>query len=232
MGSESAPPKFQKAIIYTLNKQGEKTGKGFEVMFNPYEYKVSKTNNYNATAKNATDAPKVKFTSAGSQTLSLSLVFDSYENFDSNQTRRVDVSKETRKLWNFMMTRQEEKNGKKKKFEPPEVAFEWGVFYFRAFVTNMTQTFTMFDVDGTPLRAKVDVTFTQYKDENDYPNQGATKSHTTYERTWRVTAGDRLDTIAGEVYGDPGQWRRIAEHNQIVDPLALSPGQRLRIPVD
>ena len=97
---------------------------------------------------------------------------------------------------------------------------------------QMTQTFTMFSGDGTPLRAKVDATFLQLVDVNDYPRQPQVSSGTIYEQNWNVVAGDRLDTIAGEVYGDATQWRRIAEYNHIVDPLAIAPGQRLRIPVE
>jgi len=220
MQPEATPQNFQKAKI-------REVGGGLEVpcMFNPYEYKVSKSNSYSQKSKNDADTPQMEFSSAGSQTLSLSLIFDTYE-------QKEDVSQETRKLWRFMMTKTHKNSGKGKKVRPPEVFFEWGVFRFRAVITQMTQTFTMFNGDGTPLRAKVDVTFTQLKDEEDYQPQPAVKSGTTYERTWNIVAGDRLDTIAGDVYGDATQWRRIAEYNQIIDPLALLPGQRLRIPVD
>ena len=47
---------------------------------------------------------------------------------------------------------------------------------------------------------------------------------------WRVIAGDRLDTIAFEVYGDATKWRTIAAYNRIVNPLKLEPGQQLIIP--
>ena len=115
---------------------------------------------------------------------------------------------------------------------PPAVAFEWGVFCFRAVITNMTQKFTLFKKDGTPVRAKVDVTFTQHEDEKDYAHQNPTSGGGPVERVWSVVRGDRLDTIAAAVYGDATKWRRIAEHNGIVNPLALPSGRRLTIPED
>jgi nucleoid-associated protein YgaU len=115
---------------------------------------------------------------------------------------------------------------------PPEVAFEWGVFRFVAVITEMTQKFTLFKLDGTPVRAKVDVTFTQHKDVNDYPGQNPTSGGGPIQRIRQVIAGDRLDTIAFEVYGDATRWRNIAEHNQINNPLDLHPGQQLAIPMD
>jgi nucleoid-associated protein YgaU len=31
-------------------------------------------------------------------------------------------------------------------------------------------------------------------------------------------------------YSDPREWRRIADHNRLADPLALQPGMILEIP--
>jgi nucleoid-associated protein YgaU len=94
----------------------------------------------------------------------------------------------------------------------------------------MTQKFTMFLKDGKPVRASVNVTFTQYKDLNDYPGQNPTSGGGPIERVRTVIAGDRLDVIAAEVYGDATKWRAIAVYNGIVDPLTLRPGTRLNIP--
>ena len=115
---------------------------------------------------------------------------------------------------------------------PPEVAFEWGVFRFVAYITNMTQKFTMFKPDGTPVRAQVDVSFTQYVDREDYPNQNPTSSGGLINQIRKVIAGDRLDTIAYEVYGDATKWRLIASYNHIKNPLAIRPGMQLVIPQD
>jgi murein DD-endopeptidase MepM/ murein hydrolase activator NlpD len=51
-------------------------------------------------------------------------------------------------------------------------------------------------------------------------------------RVYTVKAGDTLGSIAREVYGDAGQWRRIWEANrdQIPDPNLIHPGQQLVIP--
>ncbi|HEY2058907.1 MAG TPA: LysM domain-containing protein [Amycolatopsis sp.] len=46
-----------------------------------------------------------------------------------------------------------------------------------------------------------------------------------------VTPGDRLDRIAGQVFGDAEQYWRIADANRALDPdeLTAEPGRRLRI---
>ncbi len=215
---------LEPAKIYEVDESGEYNG-GISVpcMFNPFEYSVSKSNSYQEESKNRSDVPEVEFKKAGPQTLKLSLTFDTYED-------KEDVSRTTVELWKLMEAKTRKEGNKNKKIPPPEVAFEWGVFKFVAVITDMTQKFTLFRSDGTPVRAKVDVTFTQHKDTKDYKHQNPTSGGGDIERTWRVIAGDRLDTIAYAVYGDATRWRIIAEHNGIVDPLALPVGRQLTIP--
>jgi hypothetical protein len=216
---------LQAARIYEVTDSGDEKSGGVSVdcMFNPYEYTVTKTNTYKEEKKNRSDVPSFEFEKAGPQTLKLSLIFDTYEAGE-------DVSLKTNKLWKLMESKTRREGNRDRKVPPPEVAFEWGVFRFVAVITNMTQKFTLFQPDGTPVRAQVEVTFTQHKDLNDYPKQNPTSGGGDIERVWRVVAGDRIDTIAFEVYGEAARWRAIAEYNQLDNPLELRAGQQLIIP--
>jgi hypothetical protein len=220
---------MQKAKIYEVDKKGEPKGDpGVSCMFNPTEYTVSKSNSFNEKAKQKGNTPNSDFATVGSQTLKLSLMFDTYE-------KGTDVSEETRKLWKYMKPKKLDKSHEASKDEPPQVAFDWGVFKFVAYITNMTQRFTLFTHQGVPVRAKVDVDFKQLTDFEDYPpqkKQNPTSGGGSVEQTWKVIAGDRLDNIAAKVYSDATRWRQIAEYNNLRDPLALRPGQVLRIPLD
>lgn len=209
------------AQIYESTKSGGIAGPVVSCMFNPFEYSVSKTNSYSEDSKNQSNVPQMTFSKAGSQTLKLALTFDTYESGE-------DVSLTTNKLWYFMQPQQPKTGGDRK--EPPTVAFQWGVFCFVAVLTNMTQKFTLFKKDGTPVRAKVDVTFTQHEDVNDYPAQNPTSGGDEILRTWSVVRGDRLDVIAANVFGDATKWRTIAEFNHLDNPFSLQPGQKLIIP--
>lgn len=213
------------ARIFEVDDSGEEKGGGVSVdcMFNPYEYTVTKQNTYQDKSRNRSSVPQVEFKKAGSQTLKLTLLFDTYEGSE-------DVTLTTNKLWKFMDPKTRESGSDNRKVPPPDVAFEWGVFRFVAVITQMTQKFTLFQPDGTPVRASVDVTFTQHKDLEDYPNQNPTSGGGEIERVRRIVAGERLDLIAYEMYGDATKWRLIAERNRLRDPLALKPGQTLTIP--
>ncbi|MEM5775234.1 MAG: hypothetical protein AAGU05_09560 [Anaerolineaceae bacterium] len=215
------------AQIYEVDDSGEKKDGGvcIDCMFNPFEYTVTKANQYEEKSRNRSDVPEVEFKKAGPQSLKLDLVFDTYE-------KDEDVSLRTNELWKLMEAKTRQESGRNSKVPPPEVAFEWGVFKFVSVITNMTQRFTLFKQDGTPVRARVEVTFTQHKDVNDYPAQNPTSGGGPLERVRTVIAGDRMDTIAFSAYGDSTKWRLIAEHNHIDNPFALRPGEHISIPME
>lgn len=216
-------------IVEVKVSSGNKvTGHGDFVncMFNPYEYTVTKNNTFTEKkSANGGNSPIAELSQAGAQTLQLDLTFDTTHTGE-------DVTLETRKLWKFMRIKEDEKGNPLDKGEVPLVAFHWGVFYFVSYITSMTQKFTLFMKDGTPVRAKVNVTFTQYLDVEDYyPKQNPTSGDGPLHRTWQVTAGDRLDLIAADVYKDATRWREIADYNGLVEPTDLQPGRMLLIPI-
>lgn len=217
------------ARIYEVNETGiPLPGLPIPCMFNPFEYTVSKTNTYKDPNGSLASGAKLELTNAGAQTLKLKLTFDTSDTM-------ADVSLITRQLWELMQPKKARiTTSGKTEIKPVAsyVVFEWGVFRFVSVITNMTQTFTLFTPIGTPIRAKVDITFTQHIDRDDYllQPQNPTSGGSLIEQVWTVEAGQRLDYIATAVYNDPTQWQRIANHNQITNPFQLRPGQKLTIP--
>lgn len=209
-------------------------GDEIQCMFNPFRYTLSKTNTFKEQkTANGKNSPKAELSQAGAQTLKLELIFDTYGS-------DKDVSVITDQLWALMRVADDARPDKRPadpndKREVPLVAFQWGVFFFVSYITNMTQTFTLFTPKGIPVRAKVDITFTQYTDIDDRRKargQNPTSGGGPVNRVHRVVAGDRLDLIAQTVYRDPSKWRNIAEYNTLVDPFALRPGQMLTLPFE
>lgn len=213
------------AEIYQVNDSGKRLGGGLSVncMFNPFEYTISKSNRFKEIPQNKKDVPRQEFQQAGAQSLRLSLTFDTYETGEA-VTQYTDI------LWQLMETKTREGSNQSEKLPPPEVAFKWGAFRFIAVIEQMTQKFTLFKKDGTPVRAKVDVSFKQHKDPREYPPTNPTSGGGKVNHIYLVSAVDRLDMIAFKFYGDATKWRWIAEANGIRDPLLLRPGSTLAIP--
>jgi hypothetical protein len=222
------------AEIVKVSEAGQPIG-GPEVkcMFNPYEYTLTKSNSFKEhDTANGRNSPKAELSKAGAQTLQLSLIFDTY-------ATGADVSLMTDKLWTLMRVADDARPDKlpvdkDDKREVPLVAFHWGVFFFVSYITSMTQKFTLFTAKGVPVRAKVDITFTQYTDVEDRRavSQNPTSGGGPIHRTWRVSAGDRLETIAYQVYRDRSRWRLIADYNRLNDPMVLHAGQMLILPYE
>ena len=110
------------------------------------------------------------------------------------------------------------------------VEFQWGkTWSFKAVITDISQKFTLFRSDGTPVRATLDVSFLQAKDDGHYPGQNPTTIGRPGYKRWVVKEGDSIDWIAFDEYNDSAMWRFIAETNNLDNPLLLRPGQVLAI---
>ncbi len=219
--------KLKPAVIYTCDIDGNKKGAlVIPCMFNPFEYSISKSNTFEEKETNNSETPAVEFKKAGPQTLKLNLFFDTYD----KKPPANNVTLITNLLWKLMEKKSNEDAQGDDKVPPPWVAFHWGIFKFVSVITQMTQKYSLFTKDGVPVRATVDLTFTQYKDLNDFGPQNPTSGGGPIERVRTITAGDRLDNISAEVYGDATKWRHIARRNNIRNPMVLKPGSLLRIP--
>lgn len=201
------------------------------VLFNPNSYSIVKPVTWsqtqtstepNARNERKKNAPSLTFGGGGSRQLTLELFFDVTEPIDDKKI--VDVREKTNLI--SKLTRINRDLG-----QPPVCEISWGTapigsdFPFLGVVTNLTQHFTLFRADGTPVRANMTVAFTEYLDpEKD-------QKDTDPEFTTRlVKRSDSLSTIAAEVYRDPTLWRPIAEANDLDDPRQLPIGLRLAIP--
>jgi LysM repeat protein len=203
---------------------GKKAGSTVACMFRPKEYTVTKQNNWQMKEVKGKDVPQLEFSGGGASTLTMELFFDTYES-------GKDVRKEyTNEIWGLTAIDDSLTDKINKKGRPPIVQFKWGpVVSFKAVIQNITQKFTMFKANGTPVRATLNVTFKEAEKAGKYPFQNPTTSSTPGYKVRTIKEGESLDWIAQEEYGDPALWRFIAETNKLEDPMKLSPGQKLSI---
>ncbi|HVC32556.1 MAG TPA: peptidoglycan-binding protein [Chloroflexota bacterium] len=224
-GFSSASGKPVKAYIW----DEEKGRKVVDCLFNPTEYSFTKSNTWAPGNIIGHDLPLVSFQGGGMMNLQVSLLFDTYSRPPvSGQIE--DVRKYTEKVLNLMKIDSSLKDPNSQAGRPPRVSFRWGNSWsFKSVISRITQHFTLFLSDGTPVRATLDVTFDQVEQEGTYPPQNPTSVATT-QKIRVVGPGETVDMIAFAEYGDSKKWRLIADFNQLDDPLRLRPGQKLAIP--
>jgi nucleoid-associated protein YgaU len=209
-----------KATLQNLDSKDK-----FECLFNPTEYTVAKNNSWQAKKVVGKNVPQLDFTGGQSKTLKMKLFFDVAEQDDADVRTSVD------KLWNLVMIDETRKNPKTQKARPPLCLFQWGPNWeFTAAITALSVNYTLFKEDGTPVRATADATFQEAEDSSAKKGTNPTSYSEPGHRRRVVRPRDTLAIIAFEEYGDSGQWRLIAQANQMDDPMALSPGQVLAIP--
>ena len=199
-----------------------------ECQFNPAELTIKKSNSWSGETNPNFNSPRLKFGGGESAEYSLSLFFDSY----SVSGGPKDVREFTNVLLSLTLRGAGYSMFLVPYATPPTVTFVWGkITLFQAVVESVQISYTMFAQDGTPIRAKADVSFKQNELIGDdiIPAQNPT-SRSDPRRTRLAHAGQRLDQIAYEEYGDPRRWRHIARANDLADPFQLSDGQILVIP--
>ena len=132
----AAPPKPTKAKL-----KASEAGVDLDVLFNPKELVVEKQVQWTQKEGAISDEPPEEFTKPTPATLSVTLHFDTYE-------KKTPVTAYTDQVEKMALI-------VKGKNRPPLCIFVWGNFSFQGVVDSLSQKFTMFLSDGTPVRAEV-----------------------------------------------------------------------------
>lgn len=208
---------------------------GVEVpfLFNPSEITVEKSNQYAEVNIPGLSSSLFQFVRGNSRTLTMDLFFDTYEEGEKDVRQYTDRitgwdsgsmnSKLTENIKGLMDIDSE-------LHAPPICVFEWGDFSFDCIIERVTKRFTMFLPEGIPVRATLNVTLKEYK-EVDIQVKEIAACSADLTKSWVVTQGDSLWSIAAKEYGDPAQWRLIAAVNGIDKPRILKPGREINIPI-
>ena len=206
---------FARAKIHIL--EGSRKGTFIEVLFNPSEYSLEVSNNFKESAAAGLDSSLLQFVNGVAGTLTMELYFDTYTDGGGS-----DVTAKTDQIAQLMHVDSD-------KHAPPKVEFRWGTVFFRAVVEKLSQKFLMFLPDGTPVRARLNVTFRGYKA---LAEQLRDPRRLSADKTKRriLTADSSVWLIANQEYRDPRLWRLVALENRIEDPRAVRPGTALIIP--
>lgn len=195
---------------------GKNEGQAIFALFNPKEYTVSKSVPWNPQPAAGLDAPEVQFTTGQGATLALELFFDTYE-------ARSNVKNHTDKLYTLALIDETI-------HRPPRVLVQWGKLRFQGVVESINHRYTMFLEDGTPVRSTCTLTLREAQNATEQRQEDRGNQSPDHAKLHAVRRGETLQSIAGEEYEDPNEWRRIADANGIDDPFRLEPGRRLMIP--
>lgn len=218
------PTQLKKATITVLD--GADAGKVIAVLFNPSEYSFDRSNAYKAISLPGLGSPLMQFVNGDADQLSMELFLDDYTDpqgpTSNAKTEQAPVASRLESISRLL-------NIDRDLHAPPPVRFAWGPLEFDAVIEKLGRKVTMFRPDGAPARATLNIAFKEYRTLREQLEQPRRESADKTKR--RVIVGhDSLWALAAREYGEPREWRRIADANDLDDPLALVAGDWLVIP--
>jgi hypothetical protein len=224
-----APSNLQKASLQVLQppKAGSTAKPGgmlYEIkfQFNPKELSLTKSAKWNRDAQpNAKKSGPPQFKGSDPAKLALEMFLDATDTMDDKVVKTVE------KLFSCCVATEDTRQ--QGKGSPPWVIFKWGgMTGFPAYVASVTAKYTLFTPGGMPVRAVCTVNIEEIAGEQSgqNPTSGALAARDEHQ----LLAGDTLQSVAYEAYGNPELWRVIAEANDIDNPMRLRPGRTLLVP--
>ena len=221
---DNYPDGFQKAELSIEN------GDTIQVLFNPSEYTITKTNTWNFKQVKGKSLPPASFGGGNPREISLSLMLD------VSLLRGKSVLDVTNKLFKMMDVPSGSGSGQSQS-APAFVTFRWGaVDTFKAACTSLTVAYQLFQPNGVPIRADVKLQLKQAAEASSASSGSANQAQNPTTRGQQglglhtVQDGDTLPSIAYRAYGDATRWRVIAESNGVDNPFHLRRGTALVLP--
>ena len=208
----------------------------YPIQFNPKELSFEKQAQIAEINIPGLDAPIQQFIRGNAEKLTLELFCDTTD--DGMGANARSVTEETDKFYQLVKIIPA-------RHAPPVVTFSWNRkfpgdsldgdwgnqkrYSFTGVVESVRQKFTLFSPEGVPLRATVTLVLREYKPIEEQLDQlGLNSPDRTHSHTLAV--GETLSAVAARYYQLPGEWRRIAEANDIEDPRRLEMGRVLTVP--
>jgi len=191
------------------------TGERIPVMYNPEEYRLEQGNNFAEVGIPGLDAPPIQYVRGKARTLSMDLFFDTFEKQPHEDVRRYS-GRVVALLDRLSQTG-----------APPILLFTMGPFTFECVLVDVSQRFTMFHRDGTPVRATLTTRFQEFARVQVEIEQGLFIGPPTLHN---IGSLQTVSDIATAYLGDPARWREVAEANGIDDPFHLIEGLAIVIP--
>ena len=220
----------------TLSYQSTEKGSKVEipVQFNPSEYSISRSVQYGSTRGKLQEPNTKNVQSKGSHlaNLSVKLLLDTATEYPdyvvkSGLKKYIDSDKELSKICKelSLLTKMYPKT-----HTQSHVTFSWGDMEFEGFMTSLTINYKMFNRNGYPVRAELNMTILgedkeilQTIGEKPRESPDRTKYRMLHQR-------DELWMLADEEYQDVSYWKEIARENGILNPRKVDYIKQLKVP--
>lgn len=196
----------------------------FTCMLNPAKYSRTRSAEYiqDKPLQDGT-VPEKKFKCISADTLELDeLVLDGTGIVDAPEaTQSLDVDGQLALLRKVLY---QPDSDNKVKLSVVQVL--WGSMLFQGRVESMAVNYTLFSSAGTPLRARVKLSFSAYEGSTAKLASGTAGPST---RQIRLMGGDSLPLLCFNAYNDPSLHQAVALFNNLTTFRKLNPGEEIEL---
>ncbi len=200
----------------------------FTLQINPSSINLSCGLQYSDDEGVDNPLPQINFSKSEAQKISFNFVLDATGAYNGMPYDIVQKLEDLKKIIYYY---------KGDQHGPPFVRIRWNDIEFLRFdnvtfagrLTSMVVDYTLFAPDGTPLRAKVSLSF---KSTVSPPTAEKSTGKSSPDLTHLVTvkAGDNLPQMCKKIYGDAKYYTQVAAINNLANFRFLKPGIELIFP--
>lgn len=197
------------------------SGDPYTLMLNPDSIKWNRSIAYNEQQPMDSSSTSQKYKSTPSDSVSFDIVIDCTGIVDKDRT---DLATELKTLEDIVYTY----NGDIHR--PNYVKLQWGTdIVFYSVLKSFDTTYTLFKPDGSPLRAKIALSFSQYISPEQREKIDS-KTSPDITHLVNVTQGDSLPQLSNKVWNTPFYYIQVAKYNNLNKFRDLKGGQNLVFP--
>lgn len=222
--------KLEKMQITAYGDSGftRQSGPSFQVLINPEKYTHRYGIQYNQTQAQGSNGPSPTFNRMANDQVSFELIFDGTGVIPSALPSLANLTGNTlpKQIESF----------KRLVFDysgdihsPKYLKLAWGTLLFKGRLQSLDLTFTLFQPDGAPLRARANLSLIGYSSESELARK-ANKTSPDLSHVRTVRAGDTLPLMCHRIYGQSGLYLQVAAHNRLTDFRNLVVGSQLEFP--
>ncbi|HWZ22415.1 MAG TPA: hypothetical protein VNW06_07150 [Cytophagaceae bacterium] len=190
------------------------------VLINPSSYTHNHSVNYDKTIPQGGAGTPLNFKGIAPETISFDIYFDSTGAIEYSSvpvSTQIELFKSTCIYYNGTI------------HEPNYLIISWGTLVFKCKLTSLNISYTLFQPDGMPLRAKASVTFEEALDSS-LISQDANNMSPDLTHSIVFKKGDNLPLLCNKIYGDSLYYLDVAKYNNITNFRTIMPGTKLHLP--
>jgi len=212
-------------IAYSDNEYSGSGTSSCTVQINPASYSHEHSISYNNTVSQGAPGATLKYKGTSPEKISFDIYFDATGAVSTASIldSQVPVDDQIQSFKDVCFTYNGDIH------EPNYLIVSWGTLVFKCKLTSLSISYTLFQSDGTPLRAKLSVSFEEAVDADliakEANNQSPDLTHLV-----EVKDGDTLPLICFRIYGDSSYYMEVAKYNNILNFRDIIPGTKIYLP--